>query len=94
MIKTITRLPRRTEVIVEQFSWGALRRIHVGHSFSVIIHPEHFELIEKLHECDQLTFTDETNSGWHVTRQDGLITFAGRCGSRGNKVTVPFSTLA
>lgn len=49
--------------------------LHRGHSFSVVLHPEHKEAINKLEHGDSHHFKDETGTKWKATRDEDRVHF-------------------
>jgi len=72
----------------KKYSWGELRKIEKGHSFSVIIHPEHNELVQRVIDgADDLnTFVDEQNFEWNVSLKGDNLVFKS---DQGKLVTLP-----
>jgi hypothetical protein len=54
------------EIRKEKYHWGNLRVISVGMSFSIIIHPEHWQEIDNLKAGDSLLYKDEQSVRWNV----------------------------
>jgi len=54
------------EIRKEKYHWGNLRVISVGISFSIIIHPEDWQKIEKLKKGESAFFKDEQSIRWDV----------------------------
>lgn len=52
----------------EKYDWGVLRTIEVGHSFSIVIHPEDWNEIESIVSAGdgQYRFRDEQGIWWTV----------------------------
>lgn len=80
----------KAKLITEKYSWGILRKIEVGHSFSIIIHPEHWvrmrpEIISKIPG----EFKDEQKKTWRYTfsKSSDIIEFRSQSGS--DIVTIP-----
>lgn len=54
------------EIRKEKYHWGNLRVISIGMSFSIIIHPEHWQKIDKLKKGESTFFKDEQSVRWNV----------------------------
>ena len=80
-------------VRAEKYSWGTMKHITVGKSFSIPLHPKHHEAIEKLNDQEEHRFTDETNARWDVKRHGDMLHFKGFGSARGNNTKVPLSYL-
>jgi hypothetical protein len=77
-------------VSVKTYSWGTLRIISRGISYSCIIHPEHWAVIESAPDGAPVSFTDETGRRWRGTKQDGNLQLR----SKSYWLSVPLSRLA
>ena len=70
---------QRHRIFKENYSWGKIRRIEVEHSFTVIIHPEHLERIERLvneaNAENAIYFKDEQKKRWMVQSDGDCILF-------------------
>lgn len=69
-------------VQTKKYSWGTMKHVEHGHSFSIPLHPEHHQAIHKLKDGESHSFTDETKSRWKATREGDKVHFHGA--SRGN----------
>ena len=81
-------------VKTSKYSWGTMKHVEHGHSFSIPLHPEHHQAIHKLKDGESHSFTDETKSKWKATREGDKVHFHGA--SRGNdsyKTTVKHDDL-
>lgn len=76
-------------VDTKKYSWGTMKTVHHGKSFSIPLHPEHHEPISKLKDGESHDFTDETRARWKATRKGDNIHFSGTMG----KTAVPASHL-
>ena len=61
-------------ISVETYSWGTLRTIRKGSSYTVVIHPEDAKKIAGLYN-GSVTFTDEQGITWTVSRLFDCLTF-------------------
>jgi hypothetical protein len=60
----------------KKYDWGILRRIEVGRSFSIIIHPENWDIIQEcLRNGKTKKFKDEQGYTWIVSCDEYNITF-------------------
>ena len=76
-------------VKTQKYSWGTMKTVHHGASFSIPLHPEHHQAIHKLKDGESHHFTDETKSKWKATREGDKVHFHGEgSGNRGYKTTV------
>ena len=76
-------------VKTQKYSWGTMKTVHHGASFSIPLHPEHHQAIHKLKDGESHSFTDETKSKWKATREGDKVHFHGEGpGNRGYKTTV------
>ena len=81
-------------VKTSKYSWGTMKHVEHGHSFSIPLHPEHHQAIHNLKDGESHSFTDETKSKWKATREGDKVHFHGA--SRGNdsyKTTVKHDDL-
>ena len=84
-----------------KYSWGTMKTVHHGASFSIPLHPEHHQPIAKLKHGESHSFKDETGAKWKATRDNDTVHFSGNTGktsvkhsdlqeSRGHKVIATF----
>lgn len=76
-------------VKTDKYSWGTMKTIHHGNSFSIPLHPDHQESISKLKDGDTHVFKDETRAKWTATRKGPTVHFAGSVGH----TAVPYASL-
>jgi len=55
-------------VKTQKYSWGTMKTIHHGSSFSIPLHPEHHQEIAKLKDQQEHKFKDETGRHWTAKR--------------------------
>lgn len=67
-------------VKTDKYSWGTMKTIHHGNSFSIPLHPEHHQAISKLKDGESHSFKDETKAKWTATRKGPTVHFAGSVG--------------
>jgi hypothetical protein len=68
------------------YSWGPLRKIEVGNSFSIIMHPEEWEMVEDcMKSKKKVSFKDEQRNRWIVSCDGTNVNFK----SSGKKISVP-----
>lgn len=79
-------------VKTNKYSWGTMKTIHHGSSFSIPLHPEHHEKIADMKDQQQHTIKTEDGRQYHVKRDGDTVHFAGVNG--GNKTSVPHKSLA
>ena len=79
-------------VKTDKYSWGTMKTIHHGSSFSIPLHPEHHEHIAKMKDQQQHTIKTEDGKQYHVKRDGDTVHFHGVNG--GNKTAVPHKSLA
>jgi len=79
-------------VKTQKYSWGTMKTIHHGSSFSIPLHPEHHEPIAKMKDQQQHTIKTEDGKQYHVKREGDTVHFHGVNG--GNKTSVPHKSLA
>lgn len=81
-------------VQTKKYSWGTMKHVEHGHSFSIPLHPEHHQAIHKLKSGESHSFTDETKSKWKATREGDKVHFHGQgAGNRDYKTTVKHDDL-
>jgi hypothetical protein len=68
----------------QTYSWGDLRILRKGNSYSCIIHPEHLAAINR-----QEAFTDEQNMRWQAKIADGVVNLK----SGSHKFNIPLNQL-
>ena len=79
-------------VKTDKYSWGTMKTIHHGSSFSIPLHPEHHEHIAQMKDQQQHTIKTEDGKQYHVKREGDTVHFHGVNG--GNKTSVPHKSLA
>ena len=79
-------------VKTNKYSWGTMKTVHQGSSFSIPLHPEHHEAIAKLKDQQEHKFKDETGHHWTAKRQGDDVHFQGANG--GNSTKVPHKAIA
>jgi hypothetical protein len=79
-------------VKTDKYSWGTMKTIHHGSSFSIPLHPEHHEHIAKMKDQQVHNIKTEDGKQYHVKREGDTVHFAGANG--GNKTSVPHKSLA
>ena len=84
---TYSNQANRTYITKEKYHWGEFRKISVGIDFSIIIHPEHWQKIEKLRKGESSFFKDEQNVRWDI-KFDGQNLFFQDRNCRSYKVQV------
>jgi hypothetical protein len=82
----------KATVKTDSYSWGKMKTVHHGSSFSIPLHPEHHEAIAKLKDQQEHKFKDETGRHWTAKRDGDDIHFQGANG--GNKTKVAHKSLA
>lgn len=78
-------------VKTQNYSWGKMKTIHHGSSFSIPLHPEHHEAIAKLEHGQEHKFKDETGRHWTARRDGHNVHFQGANG--GNSTTVSHASM-
>ena len=69
------------------YSWGILRVMEIGSSFSIVIHPDGWDIIDQvITDNKERSFEDETGQKWMVSRTGQLLSFKGINGSLKNQV--------
>lgn len=79
-------------VKTNKYSWGTMKTVHQGSSFSIPLHPEHHEAIAKLKDQQEHKFKDETGHHWTAKRQGDDVHFQGA--NDGNSTKVPHKAIA
>jgi hypothetical protein len=74
-LKSKLNISDKIEIKKEKYSWGNLRVIYSGISFSVIIHPEHWAKIDNLKSGEKIKFRDETREVWRCEFDGKNLTF-------------------
>ncbi len=74
-LKSKLNISDKVEVKKERYSWGNLRVIRVGVSFSVIIDPENWQKIDALKSGESAFFKDDQNSRWNVNFNGEALAF-------------------
>ena len=78
-------------VDTKKYSWGTMKTVHHGSSFSIPLHPEHHQAIAKLKDEQEHKFKDETGRHWTARRKGEDVHFQGA--NDGNKTKVKHSTM-
>lgn len=76
-------------VETNKYSWGTMKVVHHGSSFSIPLHPEQHQAIAKLKDGQEHKFKDETGRNWTARRKGNKVHF----NSDGMKTNVPHSTM-
>ena len=82
----------KATVKTDSYSWGKMKTVHHGSSFSIPLHPEHHEAIAKLKDQQEHKFKDETGRHWTAKRDGEDVHFQGANG--GNKTKVAHKSIA
>jgi len=82
----------KATVKTDTYSWGKMKTVHHGSSFSIPLHPEHHEAIAKLKDQQEHKFKDETGRHWTAKRDGEDVHFQGANG--GNKTKVAHKSIA
>jgi hypothetical protein len=82
----------KATVKTDTYSWGKMKTVHHGSSFSIPLHPEHHEAIAKLKDQQEHKFKDETGRHWTAKRDGEDVHFHGANG--GNKTKVAHKSIA
>jgi hypothetical protein len=82
----------KATVKTDNYSWGKMKTVHHGSSFSIPLHPEHHEAIAKLKDQQEHKFKDETGRHWTAKRAGDDVHFQGANG--GNKTKVAHKSIA
>jgi hypothetical protein len=82
----------KATVKTDTYSWGKMKTVRHGSSFSIPLHPEHQEAIAKLKDQQEHKFKDETGRNWTAKRDGDDIHFQAANG--GNKTKVAYKSLA
>lgn len=92
--KTVSEAAQNVAAHVKtnKYSWGTMKTVHQGSSFSIPLHPEHHEAIAKLKDQQEHKFKDETGHHWTAKRQGDDVHFQGANG--GNSTKVPHKAIA
>jgi hypothetical protein len=77
----------KATVKTDNYSWGKMKTVHHGSSFSIPLHPEHHEAIAKLKDQQEHKFKDETGRHWTAKRDGDDVHFQGANGGNKTKVT-------
>jgi hypothetical protein len=64
-------------VDTKKYSWGTMKTVHHGSSFSIPLHPEHHQAIAKLSDQQEHKFKDETGHHWTAKRSGDDVHFQG-----------------
>jgi hypothetical protein len=79
-------------VKTQKYSWGTMKTIHHGSSFSIPLHPEHHQAIAKLKDQQEHKFKTEDGKHWTAKKSGEDVHFQGANG--GNSTTVKHSTMS
>ena len=77
----------KATVKTDNYSWGKMKTVHHGSSFSIPLHPEHHEAIAKLKDQQEHKFKDETGRHWTAKRDGDDVHCQGANGGNKTKVT-------
>jgi hypothetical protein len=91
-LKEEEQMDEAAHVKTNKYSWGTMKTVHQGSSFSIPLHPEHHEAIAKLKDQQEHKFKDETGHHWTAKRQGDDVHFQGANG--GNSTKVPHKAIA
>ncbi len=82
-----------TEATVEtkKYSWGTMKTVHHGSSFSIPLHPEHHQAIHALKDQQEHKFKDETGRHWTAKRDGDNVHL--HSANDGPKTTIKHSDL-
>jgi hypothetical protein len=82
-----------TEATVDtkKYSWGTMKTVHHGSSFSIPLHPEHHQAIAKLKDQQEHKFKTEDGKHWTAKRDGDKVHFQGA--NNGGKTSVSHSTM-
>jgi hypothetical protein len=78
-------------VETKKYSWGTMKTVHHGASFSIPLHPEHHQAIAKLHDNQEHKFKSEDGRHWTAKRMGDDVHF--HSANNGPKTTVKHSTM-
>lgn len=83
-----------TEATVEtkKYSWGTMKTVHHGASFSIPLHPEHHQAIAKLKDEQEHKFKSEDGRHWTARRKGDEVHF--HSANDGPKTMVKHSALS
>ena len=84
-------LEEAVTVKTEKHSWGTMKTVHHGASFSIPLHPEHHQEIAKLKDEQEHHFKTEDGKHWTARRKGDDVHFQGANG--GNSTKVPHHTM-
>jgi hypothetical protein len=88
----VEQIDEAAHVKTNKYSWGTMKTVHQGSSFSIPLHPEHHEAIAKLKDQQEHKFKDETGRHWTAKRQGDDVHFQGA--NDGNSTKVPHKAIA
>ena len=91
-LKEDEQIDEAAHVKTNKYSWGTMKTVHQGSSFSIPLHPEHHEAIAKLKDQQEHKFKDETGHHWTAKRQGDDVHFQGA--NDGNSTKVPHKAIA
>jgi hypothetical protein len=63
------------KIRTDKFSWGTMKVIEVGGSYSYPLHPEHIDLVNNLSDGKSVKYKDETNAQVTVQRKGDDLFF-------------------
>jgi hypothetical protein len=78
-------------VDTKKYSWGTMKTVHHGSSFSIPLHPEHHQAIAKLKDQQEHKFKTEDGKHWTAKRDGEKVHFQGA--NNGGKTSVSHSTM-
>lgn len=78
-------------VKTQKYSWGTMKTVHHGSSFSVPLHPEHHQAIHALKDQQEHKFKDETGRHWTAKRDGDNVHL--HSANDGPKTTIKHSDL-
>jgi hypothetical protein len=79
------------KVDTQKYSWGTMKTVHHGSDFSIPLHPEHHQAIDKLKDQQEHKFKDETGRHWTAKKSGEHVHFQGANG--GGTTHVPAHTM-
>jgi len=91
LTKEEVELEEAVTVKTQKHSWGTMKTIHHGASFSIPLHPEHHQEIAKLKDEQEHHFKTEDGKHWTARRKGDDVHFQGANG--GNSTKVPHHTM-
>jgi hypothetical protein len=76
----------KVTVDTKKYSWGTMKTVHHGSSFSIPLHPEHHKEIAKLKDQQEHKFKTEDGKHWTAKRSGDDVHFQGANGGSSTKV--------